>query len=117
MSHYVPSAVTAKLTSQTSLRHTKKTTVSALFFVGYCVGNIIGPQTFSASGAPQFLSAEITIMAMFAACIADMLAMYGLLHYRNKRKEEQRSRDAADRKGTEFLDLTDRENVRFVYSL
>ena len=34
--------------------YTKKTTVSAIFFVGYCTGNIVGPQTFYASEAPSY---------------------------------------------------------------
>ncbi|PVH78284.1 hypothetical protein DL98DRAFT_365297, partial [Cadophora sp. DSE1049] len=32
-------------------KYTKKTTVSALYFIGYCVGNIISPQTFAAKDA------------------------------------------------------------------
>lgn len=33
---------------------TKKATVSAMMFIGYCVGNIIGPQFFYASQAPKY---------------------------------------------------------------
>lgn len=33
---------------------TKKSTVAALIFVGYCVGNLIGPQFFKNSEAPYY---------------------------------------------------------------
>jgi hypothetical protein len=33
---------------------TKKSTVNAVFFVGYCAGNIAGPQFFIPSEAPKY---------------------------------------------------------------
>ena len=39
--------------------YTKKTVTGAFLFVGYCVGNIIGPQTFISSEAPGYRSAYI----------------------------------------------------------
>lgn len=42
--------------------YTKKTTVAALYLIGYCVGNIIGPQTFNPKDAPQYRPAEIVII-------------------------------------------------------
>lgn len=39
--------------------YTKKQLTGAFIFVGYCVGNIIGPQTFIDSEAPFYTSAYI----------------------------------------------------------
>ena len=39
--------------------YTKKQLTGAILFTGYCVGNIIGPQTFRASEAPYYHSAYI----------------------------------------------------------
>jgi hypothetical protein len=39
--------------------YTKKQVTGALLFTGYCVGNIIGPQTFKDSEAPGYHSAYI----------------------------------------------------------
>jgi hypothetical protein len=39
--------------------YTKKQVTGALLFTGYCVGNIIGPQTFKDSEAPGYQSAYI----------------------------------------------------------
>lgn len=38
---------------------TKKQDTGALVFTGYCVGNIIGPQTFKDSEAPGYHSAYV----------------------------------------------------------
>ncbi|KAL1311547.1 hypothetical protein AAFC00_001667 [Neodothiora populina] len=98
--------------------YTKKTTVAALFLVSYCVGNIIGPQTFRPSDAPRYVPAEIVIIVCYAVCIADMYFIYWYCRLQNKRK--QAIRDAPDYvrlENQEFLDLTDRENPDFVYTL
>jgi MFS family permease len=39
--------------------YTKKQLTGAALFTGYCVGNIIGPQTFKESEAPRYHSAYI----------------------------------------------------------
>lgn len=43
--------------------YTKKQVTSALLFTGYCVGNIIGPQTFKSSEAPGYHSAYIAYVS------------------------------------------------------
>ena len=75
------------------LRYTKKTTVSAMFITAFCVGNIIGPQTFRAKDAPRYIPAEITIVVILTACMADMLFILAYLTRRNRQKEENRQRD------------------------
>lgn len=47
--------------------------MSAIFILGYCVGNIVGPRIFRAKDAPRYVSAEITIIVLFAACMVDMM--------------------------------------------
>lgn len=51
--------------------YTKKTTVAALYLIGYCVGNIIGPQVFRPKDAPRYVPAEITIIACWVRLIAE----------------------------------------------
>lgn len=43
---------------------TKKTTVAAFYLIGYCAGNIIGPQTFRPKDAPRYVPAEIVIVRL-----------------------------------------------------
>lgn len=66
--------------------YTKKTTVAAIYLIGYCVGNIIGPQTFSPKDAPRYVPAEITIIVCFALCICDLLFINWWCRRENRRK-------------------------------
>ncbi|KAJ5692669.1 hypothetical protein N7462_002092 [Penicillium macrosclerotiorum] len=84
-------ATVLSLISSNIAGYTKKTTVAALYLIGYCVGNIIGPQTFSPSDAPRYIPAEITIIVCFALCICDLLFINWWCRRENKRKNMIRS--------------------------
>lgn len=45
--------------------YTKKQVTGAMLFTGYCVGNIIGPQTFKDSEKPRYQSAYIAYVCFF----------------------------------------------------
>ncbi|OAA55794.1 major facilitator superfamily transporter allantoate [Niveomyces insectorum RCEF 264] len=97
---------------------TKKTTVAALYLIGYCVGNIIGPQVFQDKDKPQYRPAEITIIVCWAACVFDILFIYLWWRRQNGLKERKRTAPGYQKlEGQEFYDLTDRENPEFTYSL
>ena len=116
--------------------YTKKTTVAALYLIGYCVGNIIGmslrlgnwqwvithiytgPQTFRPKDAPRYVPAEITIIVCWGACIFDLLFIYWYCNHQNKKKAAFRAQPGYMKlENQEWLDLTDRENPEFVYTL
>ncbi len=97
---------------------TKKTTVAAMYLIGYCVGNIIGPQIFQASDAPQYRPAEITIIVCWAVCLLDIIFIYCWYRLQNAKKAKARAQPGYTKlEGQEFYDLTDRENPEFFYSL
>jgi MFS family permease len=52
-------AMSLTMVSSNVAGYTKKQLTGAFMFVGYCVGNIIGPQTFKNSEAPLYHSAYI----------------------------------------------------------
>jgi hypothetical protein len=52
-------SMTLIIVSSNIAGYTKKQVTGALLFTGYCVGNIIGPQTFKQSEAPGYHSAYI----------------------------------------------------------
>ncbi|PVH78926.1 MFS allantoate transporter-like protein [Cadophora sp. DSE1049] len=98
--------------------YTKKTTVGALYLIAYCTGNIIGPQTFRPEDKPRYVPAEITIVVCYALCTIDLLFIHWYYVKRNKRNEGVRARPGYRKLDKqEFLDLTDRENPEFVYTL
>ncbi|KAI4113407.1 MAG: hypothetical protein LQ338_008181 [Usnochroma carphineum] len=77
--------------------YTKKTTVAAIYLISYCAGNIIGPQTFRPKDAPRYVPAG--------------------RHQNNKKAAFRARPDYLKHENQEWLDLTDRENPEFVYSL
>ncbi|CAG8972763.1 hypothetical protein HYALB_00006855 [Hymenoscyphus albidus] len=98
--------------------YTKKTTVGALYLIAYCLGNIIGPQTFRPKDAPRYVPAEITIICCLAVCILDLIFIH-FYYVRMNKKNAARRLAPGYRKldKQEFLDLTDRENPEFIYTL
>jgi len=98
--------------------YTKKTTVAAMYLIAYCVGNIIGPQTFRPSDAPQYRPAEITIICCWAVCLIDLAFIYWYCRRQNKQHEMVRAQPGYTKlENQEWLDLTDKENSEFVYTL
>lgn len=54
--------------------HTKKVTTTAIFFVAQCVGNIVGPQVYQPSMAPEYtpgLVVEYVPLISFYASIGN----------------------------------------------
>ncbi|KAI9878358.1 MAG: hypothetical protein M1830_001139 [Pleopsidium flavum] len=98
--------------------YTKKTTVAAIYLIAYCTGNIIGPQTFRPKDAPRYKPAEITIICCWAACLVDLVFIWWYCQSQNKKKAALRAQPHYMKlQNQEWLDLTDRENPEFVYTL
>jgi ACS family allantoate permease-like MFS transporter len=70
--------------------YTKKTTVAALYLIGYCTGNIIGPQTFQPKDKPRYVPAEITIIACWSACLVVYTGITGGRTRRMRLSEQNR---------------------------
>ncbi|KAL8694034.1 MAG: hypothetical protein Q9224_003645 [Gallowayella concinna] len=98
--------------------YTKKTTVAAIYLIAYCAGNIIGPQTFRPKDEPRYVPAEITIICCWAACVCDVLFIYWYCKHQNRTKAALRGQPEYTKlENQEWLDLTDRENPEFIYTL
>lgn len=92
----------------------------ALISAAFSVGNIIGPYTFQAKDAPGYQPAKITILATEAASVLVVVLLRLWYGFSNRRKNRQElSIDLAVAKsrarGSEWLDLTDKENTDFKY--
>ncbi|ODQ59895.1 hypothetical protein WICANDRAFT_83917 [Wickerhamomyces anomalus NRRL Y-366-8] len=99
--------------------HTKKLTVSAAFLVSYCVGNVIGPQTFRAKDAPLYQPARVTMAACLVVATVDLFLLLLVNIYENKKRDKKFKKDPnyyIAPENSEFLDLTDFENKNFRYS-
>lgn len=113
-----PFVALLSLISSNVAGYTKKTTVAAFYLIGYCTGNIIGPQTFVPKDAPRFVPAEITIVVCWGLCVADLLFINWYSKRMNARHAARRAEAGYNKRpNIEWLDLTDRENPEFIYTL
>lgn len=100
-----------------SAGHSKKVFMSAVSMIGYCVGNLVGPQTFSASQAPHYHGAKTAIVACYCIAFFILAAIYIINVRENRRRDMLNEKLPANIVNAEFTDLTDYENPEFRYAL
>lgn len=81
----------------------------------FAIANIIGPQTFQAHDAPQYIPAKITILVVAALAAVSALYLRVLLGVRNK-KRDQGVVDSQVFEDSMRTDMTDNENKQFRYT-
>ncbi|CZT12429.1 probable permease of the major facilitator superfamily [Rhynchosporium agropyri] len=125
-------------TSSSAAGYTKKLTRNVMFMVGYCVGNLVSPQIWVPSARPRYYGAWISMVVVsWCGTPLILLAIRYILIRRNIEREALRA-EAFDghsdlgfatvdieengeiiqkRVAIEMLDLTDMENLEFIYPL
>lgn len=104
--------------------YTKKQLTGALLFVGYCVGNIIGPQTFKDSEAPRYHSAYIAMLVGYVVKLLGVVVLYIYMYMVNKKRDRE-AREAGVMSTAEekeaieqgMHDTTELDNKGFRYTL
>ncbi|KAJ5812167.1 hypothetical protein N7474_008468 [Penicillium riverlandense] len=66
---------------------TKKSVTSAMLFVGYCIGNIVGPQFFHASEAPSYPTGLKACIAGYALTSVFYICLYAYYVWENRRRD------------------------------
>ena len=97
--------------------HTKKVTTNAMFLIAYCVGNLIGPQTFISTQAPGYTGAKVAIVVCGFVSLFTLIAIYVSYYIENKKRNSRPPVDMSHIENYEFADLTDKENPNFRYSI
>ncbi|KAL6452954.1 DAL5 Allantoate permease [Candida maltosa Xu316] len=97
--------------------HTKKVTVNAMYLIAYCVGNLVGPQTFISTQAPSYTGAKIAIVVCGCVSLVTLIAIYFSYRTENNRRSSKPEVDMSHIENYEFADLTDKENPNFKYSI
>ncbi|KAJ5145830.1 Major facilitator superfamily domain general substrate transporter [Penicillium bovifimosum] len=98
--------------------HTKKVVTNAVLFLGYCTGNIAGPFFYKSDQSPTY-SLGIWSMIVSHLIEAVLIITLGLLlRWENKKRDAIQSQmegglEGRDLDSTAFLDLTDRENLKY----
>jgi len=123
---YLVNTITATLiliyqwTGSNIAGQTKRVVSVALISGSFSVGNIIGPQTFQARDAPNYIPAKITVLATQAAAALVAIILFGYYVWANKQKSVAApSTDGIPAEGMSeqhlWEDQTDNVNKTFRY--
>ncbi|EHY54809.1 hypothetical protein HRR83_004019 [Exophiala dermatitidis] len=93
--------------------YTKKTTVNAMVLIAYCVGFLIGPQTFR--DGPYYPDGKYTTIALNIFALGCLIFLYFLNRWENAKRDALQLPPQPEEQA--FMDLTDRENKYFRYAL
>ncbi|KAI1085576.1 MFS general substrate transporter [Whalleya microplaca] len=121
----VPFGMSLTMVSSNVAGYTKKQLTGAFLFVGYCVGNIISPQTFIDSEAPFYTSAYIAILVGFSVKTVMVVVLLLYMWSVNKKRDreaaisgsgltEEQVREAIE---LGMQDVTELDNKGFRYAL
>ncbi|CAG8957693.1 hypothetical protein HYFRA_00000028 [Hymenoscyphus fraxineus] len=104
--------------------YTKKQLTGAVLFTGYCVGNIIGPQTFLEKEAPNYPSAYIAMLVGYSVKLVAVIVLYVYMWSVNKARDKAQatgiaSNEALEKEAIEkgMMDVTEIDNLGFRYIL
>ncbi|CAK5275567.1 unnamed protein product [Mycena citricolor] len=107
--------------------HTKKNTVNAMTLVSFAVGNIIGTQIFAPGDAPAYIPGKTAIMVLLTVQLFISLLLRWVNLRLNAKKRAQLAEltekngwtddfITKERQRNAFADMTDKQNVFFVYT-
>ena len=100
--------------------HTRKSMCSTVYFIGYAVGCIVGPQLFRSTEAPLYPTAMRTISALYAVFVIAQLTFYALNRRENRRRDKlaaEGNRAAVARPAEAEDNETDKQDLGFRYVL
>lgn len=95
--------------------YTKKVVLNAICFISNCVANIIGPQFFKASQAPLYPLGTGAILGSYCLGIVMICLYMAYCHLENKRRDRVEGGRQESHEDTDFMDLTDKQNIHFRY--
>ncbi|RDW63551.1 hypothetical protein BP6252_11096 [Coleophoma cylindrospora] len=103
---------------------TKKTVVSSMTFLAYCIGNIAGSFVFKTSDAPRYVSGTIACSICFALEFGIILAWRFWYMYENNRRDKAAAASGLTKEEQEAegrllgeQDVTDMMNPHFRYTM
>lgn len=120
---YLVNTVTATLpiiyqwTAANVAGQTKRSFSMSLISGAFSIGNIIGPQTFQAKDAPEYLPAKIAVLATLAggAFMSCVLFVYYKLVNRHRDRKSVSTGSSGRTLEETWANLTDRQNAAFRY--
>jgi hypothetical protein len=95
--------------------YTKRTMRNALTLIAFCLGNLIGPQMFQVSDAPNYNQAKIVLIVTMSGVVVLTFILRQLMVRENTEREKEAESSCAETDNIAFADLTDIENRKFRY--
>ena len=107
-------AILLSLSASNVKGNTKRAVVNTLYFIGYCVGCIAGPQLWKTNTAPRFFEGVVTAIGTW--CV--LILAVGIYWYLCKKENTRRDGGDSDSSALEYIeeDLTDIQDSLFRYS-
>ncbi|PGH01141.1 hypothetical protein AJ79_08012 [Helicocarpus griseus UAMH5409] len=95
--------------------YTKRSVTSSGIFIGYCLGNFVGPIIFKPEDAPVYATGFITVLiASIVSAVLAIIYRYVAI-YENRRRDRTGMMEGFEHAFDD--DLTDRKNLQFRYIL
>ncbi|GKZ66601.1 hypothetical protein AnigIFM60653_002810 [Aspergillus niger] len=117
--YFGPYVVGISMAQANTAGHTKKTVQYSILYIGYAVGNLIGPQTFRANQAPAYTGGFIAMLVCYCICVA-LMAVYWILVVKLNRRllgvDPETGAADDDNLAEAFADHTDFEQKNFRYT-
>ncbi|OQE21403.1 hypothetical protein PENFLA_c014G09232 [Penicillium flavigenum] len=117
--YFGPYVVGISMAQANTAGNTKKTVQYSILYIGYAVGNLIGPQTFRANQAPAYTGGFVAMLACYCVCVLLMAVYWAIAHNLNRRatvgvdpEEDRADGDLMDA----FADKTDFQQKAFKYT-
>ncbi|QLG71683.1 hypothetical protein HG535_0C00310 [Zygotorulaspora mrakii] len=95
--------------------HTKRVARNALTMVGFCIGNLIGPQMFRVRDAPNYTPAKVALIVQLGIAIILCLVLRYIVIRENKARDSRQIDNADGYRDALHLDITDIENENYRY--
>lgn len=111
---YASFVLTLSLFSSNVAGHTKRTAANTIMFLGYCIGNLVGPFFYLDSQKPKYpLGIGSMLTGVLVSATAGICLGFYLKWCNSRRNKEQDG--VPEDLSNAYLDLTDKQNRNFRY--
>ncbi|KAJ6124385.1 Major facilitator superfamily domain general substrate transporter [Penicillium samsonianum] len=114
--YWAPYVLSTSLPMANTSGHSKKLTMNAIFFLAYCIGNIIGPQCFRSGDAPSYSRGYEGLLGCLVVAIVAIISYGVLCRWENNRRDKEAQSNVETLEVLAFSDLTDKEKRSFRYT-
>ena len=106
-------AITLSLSASNVKGNTKRAVSNSLYFIGYSVGCIAGPQLWKDKAAPRYFEGVVTAIVDWCLFIVVVTAYWAFCYLENRKRDRESTDDVQQ---FDTTDITDKEDRLFRYN-